>query len=381
MERLVLVRCPSLVRADDVGAGLHGFVDVVEALEALCPWVTVVRVGLCSVPARGPSRYFGGEDAVVRLLVGAAEDVGVTDVQVGIADGLFAASLAARANVVVPPGCTAAFLAPMPVEVLGQPELAQLLVRLGLPTLGAFANLPERAVLARFGTEGVIGHRLARGVEGEQPGLRQPAAARQVAAVRRSRTPTGVSRDSAHQQPGFWGERDHTDQRAAQALGAIQVQLGTGAVQVLRRHGGRAPTDQELPTTWVVPGTASATREAPATREQRPPVGDAPWPGQLPPPAPALVHRPPLRALLVDAGGRPVSVRGRSALTTAPDRLVVGQRRWMTVEDWAGPWPRWERWWTSAGRRQAHLQVVTTDGNAYLLAAQPDGWWLVATYD
>ncbi|MFI5047173.1 MAG: DNA polymerase Y family protein, partial [Acidimicrobiia bacterium] len=53
----------------------------------------------------------------------------------------------------------------------GGPELADLLVRLGLRTLGAFAELPEPAVLARFGIAGVHAHRLARGdaVEGPSP--------------------------------------------------------------------------------------------------------------------------------------------------------------------------------------------------------------------
>jgi protein ImuB len=77
---------------------------------------------------------------------------------------------------VVPPGGSPAFLAPWSVGVLaphvaGGPELTDLLVRLGLGTLGAFAALPEPAVLARFGLPGVHAHRLARGdgVHGASP--------------------------------------------------------------------------------------------------------------------------------------------------------------------------------------------------------------------
>jgi protein ImuB len=82
----------------------------------------------------------------------------------------------AGSPLVVPPGGSAAFLAPWSVGVLaphveGGDELADLLVRLGLRTLGAFAELPEPAVLARFGVPGVHAHRLARGdaLEGPSP--------------------------------------------------------------------------------------------------------------------------------------------------------------------------------------------------------------------
>jgi protein ImuB len=42
--------------------------------------------------------------------------------------------------------------------------LADLLVRLGLKTLGDFAALPAPSVLGRFGAEGLLAHRLARGL-------------------------------------------------------------------------------------------------------------------------------------------------------------------------------------------------------------------------
>ena len=49
------------------------------------------------------------------------------------------------------------------VEPANQQELVDLLVRLGLRTLGAFAALPDGAVLGRFGSAGARAHRLARG--------------------------------------------------------------------------------------------------------------------------------------------------------------------------------------------------------------------------
>lgn len=54
----------------------------------------------------------------------------------------------------------------MPVQALEDDELADLLVRLGVTTLGAYAALPADDVLARFGPEGLRRHALARGLGG-----------------------------------------------------------------------------------------------------------------------------------------------------------------------------------------------------------------------
>ena len=82
-----------------------------------------------------------------------------------------------------------------------------------------------------------------------------------------------------------------------------------------RLQGGRSPAERSRFVTWNDPGGAPAT----------PPLG-APWPGQIPPPAPAIVHPAPLPAELADADGTPVAVSGRGLLTAAPDRLSVERR-------------------------------------------------------
>ncbi|WP_344589147.1 hypothetical protein, partial [Kitasatospora paracochleata] len=82
----------------------------------------------------------------------------------GVADGLFAAVLAARVGALVPVGRTAEFLAPYPVAALGDEELADLLSRLGVHTVGAFAALSGTSVADRFGPTGIAAHRLARGL-------------------------------------------------------------------------------------------------------------------------------------------------------------------------------------------------------------------------
>ena len=60
------------------------------------------------------------------------------------------------------------------MDVLGDDGLAGVLARLGLRTLGAFAELPPPAVLARFGPDGIGAHRLARGEEEHPPALTVP---------------------------------------------------------------------------------------------------------------------------------------------------------------------------------------------------------------
>jgi protein ImuB len=167
-------RCPQLVALNrDETAEARLFEPVVAAVESLAPGVEVSRPGLAAVAARGPTRYFGGEDAVVAALAGEVAEH-VEDALIGIADGPFAAEQAARRGIVVPPGASARFLAPMPVAVLGDPDLADLLRRLGIRSLGQFAQLPSRDVLARFGPTGAWAHRQARGEDARQIAARVP---------------------------------------------------------------------------------------------------------------------------------------------------------------------------------------------------------------
>ena len=81
-----------------------------------------------------------------------------------------------------PPKRARKFLAPLPVGVLGRPELADVLRRLGLPTLGDFAALDPADVVARFGADGDMAHRLARGLDERPPATLPPPAELQVVA-------------------------------------------------------------------------------------------------------------------------------------------------------------------------------------------------------
>jgi len=182
--------CPGLVTvpADPAAEG-RAFEALAGAIETVAPKLALERPGLLFVPTLGPSRYHGGDAALAARLGAEVEAAGVPEVRVGVADGTFAARLAARRAVpgravVVPPQGSPAFLAPWPVGVLdpgvrGVPgdtaNLTSLLARLGLRTLGDFAALPPASVLGRFGPAGLAAHRRARGEEEHRVATRAPA--------------------------------------------------------------------------------------------------------------------------------------------------------------------------------------------------------------
>ena len=363
-----MVRCPDLLDEDEGGVALRTFAEVIAAVEAYCPWVTAVRPGICSLPARGPARYFGGEGSLVELVQEAASEV--TPAEVGVADGLFAAVLAARRGLIVPPDRTPEFLAPLPVSILGLDELAGLLDRLGIRTLGGFAALPDPHVLGRFGADGAHAHRVAGGRSGEPADLRQPRITRLLAGEETDDSPVVT-------EPGFWGGASDADARAARCLVAAQELLGPDGVVTARLQGGRGPAERARFVTWT---TGDPPRGAVPGVVRLPAGGSgAPWPGQIPPPAPSVVHPDPVRADLADARGEPVRVSGRGLLTATPDRLSIEGGPWEPVSEWGGPWPSDERWWSRSRRRGARLQAVTARA-AHLLLAERGRWWVEATY-
>jgi protein ImuB len=168
-------RCPSLaVPPHDPEVDERRFAPVIASLEHLIPGVEPLRPGLCAMRARGPARYYGGEDRAAEAILSLAEQLGLPGARVGIADGRFAAEQAARASStdpavtapsegvrIVPAGAAAAFLSSLPVGRAAQPAFAEVLHGLGIRTLGALAALPEDAVRQRFGPEGVAVHRRA----------------------------------------------------------------------------------------------------------------------------------------------------------------------------------------------------------------------------
>jgi hypothetical protein len=106
-----------------------------------------------------------------------AGPVGSSSVGSGLAGSNLTASssVSARQIFLVPPGGSAVFLAGQPVGVLEDQDLAGLLSRLGLRTLGDLAALPASDVASRFGAAGETAHRLACGLGSRPLAARPPA--------------------------------------------------------------------------------------------------------------------------------------------------------------------------------------------------------------
>jgi protein ImuB len=183
-KRETQARCPHIVVVErDESRDARAFEAVVSAVEAVAPGVDLLRPGVCALHARGPASYFGGEEAAAEHIVEQVAQHAGVEAQVGIAEGVFAAGLAARSGRIVAPGATTAFLADFDIAAIGgggsatgRDALVDLLRRLGIRTLGAFAALPAADVLSRFGFEAALAHRLASGQDERPLAVRQPPA-------------------------------------------------------------------------------------------------------------------------------------------------------------------------------------------------------------
>jgi protein ImuB len=88
----------------------------------------------------------------------------------------------------------------------------------------------------------------------------------------------------------------------------------------------------------------------------------------------------PLDAEVVDEQGQAIRVSGRGEVSASPAAIVVRGVA-CPLRTWAGPWLIDQRWWEPRRhRRVAQFQVVTDDGDAYLVAAERQRWWILAAY-
>lgn len=164
----------AVVVADEPNRDARAYESVVAAVEEMVAGVAVLRPGACAFAVRGAARYFGGEESAAEQVVEHIAQQCSVEAQIGVADGIFAASIAAREGIVVPPGGTADFLSRLPVALIERPALTDLLRRLGVRTLGGFAALPGSDVLARFGLDAAVAHRLAAGRDTAPLAVRRP---------------------------------------------------------------------------------------------------------------------------------------------------------------------------------------------------------------
>ena len=184
-RREAAARCPQLhVVTADSDRDARFFEGVIAAMDDLVPRAEVLRPGLLVLPVRGAARFFGSEQQAAERLTDAVAAAGA-ECQVGVADQLSTAVFAARAGRVVEPGEDARFLSALSIRQLatepslsgpGRDDLADLLWRMGIRTIGQFAALPRTDVASRFGADAVSAHRFARAEPERGPSGREPPA-------------------------------------------------------------------------------------------------------------------------------------------------------------------------------------------------------------
>jgi protein ImuB len=166
----------------------------------------------------------------------------------------------------------------------------------------------------------------------------------------------------------LWGNA--FNEHVERGIARLQGMLGPEEVLAPSLQGGRNPKDRQLLSPW------GDRREASRS-------WGLPWPGSIPPPAPARVFTEPQPAVLLDADRRPVTITERGLLSAAPALMAPeSSTAVMPIEAWAGPWPIDELWWDAARARQvARFQVVGVDGSAWLMVVENGQWWTEARYD
>ncbi|EON33574.1 hypothetical protein GTC6_07164 [Gordonia terrae C-6] len=169
----------TVVTADENRDG-RLFEPVVAAVAEVIPALEVLRPGLLVIAGDRAARYFGGMESLAEELVDVVSACGIES-QVGIADEIFTAVLAARHGHQVEPGGDREYLAGRPVADLAvepsmsdpsRADLVELLRRLGIGTIGAFADMSVTDVATRFARDAVVAHRLANALPGRVPSSR-----------------------------------------------------------------------------------------------------------------------------------------------------------------------------------------------------------------
>jgi protein ImuB len=445
-------RCPELIVLErNAASEVRTFESVLAAIEEISAGVAPVRPGLCGL--RVPSRFYGGEREAAAVVAEHLVSAGIWDFRMGIADGIFAAEHAARRATaqdcwIIPCGGSAVFLAGLSIGVLENAELVTLLRRLGIRSLGDFAALASRDVLTRFGQEGALLHRLARGLDNrpivsrrppldmDQRVLFTPALETVEPIVFSTRQTTerlvaelahhGLvctevrievvtdggwtgSRVWAHSRwfaasdlidriywqlqgdpapepvcelrlipesvesladhgEGLWGSA--LNEHVERGIARLQGMLGPEEVLAPSLQGGRNPRDRQLLSPW---GERRSTQRS----------HQLPWPGSIPPPAPAQVFSAPMPSVVLSEDHRPVSITDRGLVSAAPAFVGIGEgSELVPIDAWAGPWPIDELWWDPDQARQvARFQVTGLNGSAWLLIVENDQWWTEARYD
>ena len=429
--------CPSVVTLlADPGAETVAFEPVARAVEDLVPRVEVAAPGLLFVPVAGAVRYYGGEGSLADAVVGSVADVAGPGARVAIADGPFAARMAATVAdggpLVVDD--TAGFLAGLDVSVLDVGELTDTFRWLGITTLGELGALPRAAVASRFGDMGLEAHRVATGedrsvsprrvpedVEAEErfdPPLadleRAAFAARSLAhelldalvpvgglphrVVVEAEAVDGTVRSRTWRSADPFSEVELAERirwqlRAWVDAGGVpggirrlrllpadlsdtgrQLALGEAAVTAVETRRALSRAQGLVGPDAVLQARPQGGRD-PAERVRWHRWGEDPGVPGRDPEAPWPGATPGPSPTHVPPRARALDVEWDGGF---PTRVRLGSR-WEPVRSWARPWRRTGRWWEGEGTADRY-QLVTSAG-AFLCEVRDGETVLVGVYD
>ena len=148
---------------DDPAADARVWAEILEALDAASPIVEDGGFGRAFVEMHGIAGDPGAWLSAVRATLASFD----LPVRVGFGSNRFVAHASTWCGGgLICEGDPAAFLAPLPIELLNIPDgVRERLRLLGVTTLGGLAALPHGPFVRRFGVEAARWHDLARGVD------------------------------------------------------------------------------------------------------------------------------------------------------------------------------------------------------------------------
>ena len=144
------------------------FEDVTEALLQVSDRVEPAELGTAYARIDGLESLYGGEEKAANALLDAVP--GWLNARVGVGGSKFTSYIAARTadvrSVVVCPADEAAFLAPLPIELLPlSDDFKRSLHGFGVHTMGQAASLSRDILADRFGREGILAWELCSGID------------------------------------------------------------------------------------------------------------------------------------------------------------------------------------------------------------------------
>lgn len=158
------------------------FTEFLKVIVEFSPFFSSLHTGSIHLPLSSIMRLHGSEATVLAQLQAflnrceftvAKEVIRIAslDISYGIAEGVFASRMAAYANTILPEGTSAEFIETVPISMISAPEISELLIQLGITTVGAFAAMDATHVASRFGRRGANLHVMAKGEKDLHPAL------------------------------------------------------------------------------------------------------------------------------------------------------------------------------------------------------------------